>query len=132
MKNKTFAIAIATSLLGMAGSAIAQTAQAPQKSPNASQADAKSSRANHEQQLQVARSKLSSDKTARFALLSALKTNDQAAIKRSLIGLGLNSEVINKANIVVNQDSGSGEPAGLTIPTPWGPIVIEIDIRIKA
>lgn len=123
---------MAGSMLAMVGSTMAQTAVAPQKTPAASQTDAKLSRANHEQQLQFARSKLSSDKAARSALLSALKNNDQTAIKRSLIGLGLNSDVINKANIVVNQDSGSGEPAGLTIPTPWGPIVIEIDIRIKA
>jgi uncharacterized membrane protein YfhO len=132
MKNKLLVIAIASSMLVFGGNAMAQAAGSAQKLAATGQAEAKLSRANHEQQLQSARSKLSNDKAARFALLSAIKTNDQAAIKRSLIGLGLNSDVINKASIVINQDSGSGEPAGITIPTPWGPIVIDIDIRIKA
>ena len=112
---------------------MAQAAGSAQKSPATGQAEAKLSRANHEQQLQSARSKLSTDKGARSALLSAIKTNDQAAIKRSLIGLGLSREVIDKANIVVGQDSGSGNSSDLTITieTPWGPIVIEIDLKLR-
>jgi Fe2+ transport system protein FeoA len=92
----------------------------------------KSDRSSLKAQIKSVRANLASNRKLRVGLITAVLKNDNEGTKRFLMELGLSEDFLKDSKIEVVGNSGDGGPVEIRIPTPWGPIDIDIDIRIRA